>query len=101
MEETYLSEILPVFPEDAAMIICHCNQISDRDIRAAVRWMRASDPDTIVTPGKVYHALGKRADCGGCMKLFVSEMRAADGFAVSDGQKLPPILTGLRNKAQG
>ena len=99
MEQTYLSERLSVSPEDAAMIICHCNQISDRDIRAAVRWMRASDPDTIVTPGKVYHALGKRADCGGCMKLFVSEMRAADGFAVKDAQQLPPILMGLRNKA--
>ena len=99
MEQTYLSKRLSPSPEDAAMIICHCNQISDRDIRAAVRWMRASDPDTSVTPGKVYHALGKRADCGGCMKLFVSEMRAADGFAVSDAQQLPPILTGLRNKA--
>ena len=43
--------------------------------------------DTIVTPGKIYHALGKRADCGGCMKLFVAEMRAADGFVA--GQGLP------------
>ena len=81
------------------MIVCHCMQISDRDIRACVAWMRASDPDTIITAGKIYRALDKRADCGGCMKLFVSEMRAAEGFAVSDGQKLPPILTGLRNKA--
>ncbi|WBU61745.1 (2Fe-2S)-binding protein [Paracoccus albus] len=84
------------------MIVCHCNQITDRDIRAAVDWMRASDPATIVTPGKVYHALGKRADCGGCMKLFVAEMRAADGFAVGDGlQPVPPALTGLRRKVTG
>ena len=81
------------------MIVCHCTQISDHDIRAAVDWMRASAPATIITPGKIYRALGKRADCGGCMKLFVSEMRAADGFAVKDAQQLPPILTGLRNKA--
>ena len=84
------------------MIVCHCNQITDRDIRAAVDWMRASDPATIVTPGKVYHALGKRADCGGCMKLFVAEMRAADGFAVGDGlQPVPAALTGLRRKVTG
>ena len=77
------------------MIICHCNQITDRDIRAAVRWMRASDPDTIVTPGKVYHALGKRADCGGCMPLFLDTMRQCDNLAV------PPILRGLRRIRKG
>ncbi|MFV0294460.1 MAG: bacterioferritin-associated ferredoxin [Paracoccus sp. (in: a-proteobacteria)] len=84
------------------MIICHCSQITDHDIRAAVGWMRAADPDTIVTPGKIYRALGKRADCGGCMKLFVAEMRAANGFAV--GGKDNPVLaalTGLRNKVAG
>ncbi len=83
------------------MIICHCMQISDHDIRAAVGWMRASDPDTIVTPGKIYHALGKRPDCGGCIKLFVAEMRAADGFAVGRDQMLPPVLLGLRRTAAG
>lgn len=58
------------------MIVCSCQNISDRDIHAAVDWMRAADPWTIVTPGKVYHALGKSADCGGCMRLFLSTMRA-------------------------
>lgn len=57
------------------MIICHCQNITDRDIDAAIDWMRAADPDTIVTPGKVYHALGKSAECGGCMPLFLSTMR--------------------------
>ncbi|MBN8293974.1 (2Fe-2S)-binding protein [Rhodobacter sp. NTK016B] len=57
------------------MIVCSCENISDRDIHAAVDWMRQSDPWTIITPGKVYRALGKSADCGGCMKLFLSTMR--------------------------
>lgn len=57
------------------MIVCHCNGITDRDIHAAVDWMRAADARTIITPGKVYHALGKRADCGGCMPLFLATMR--------------------------
>jgi bacterioferritin-associated ferredoxin len=56
------------------MIVCHCRGITDRDIRAAVDWMRAADPDTIITPGKVYRALGTRADCGGCMPLFLATM---------------------------
>lgn len=69
------------------MIVCHCTNISDHDIRAAVDWMRAADPDTIITPGKIYHALGKRADCGGCMPLFLDTMRGCDSLGVA-----PPVL---------
>ncbi|MBL4766592.1 MAG: (2Fe-2S)-binding protein [Rhodobacteraceae bacterium] len=57
------------------MIVCHCQKISDRDINAAIDWMRASDSKAIITPGKVYRALGKSADCGGCMPLFLSTLR--------------------------
>ncbi len=69
------------------MIVCHCNAISDADIRRAIEWMRAADPETVITPGKVYHALGKRADCGGCLPLFVDTMLDCAGIAV------PPVLT--------
>ena len=72
------------------MIICQCAGISDHDIRAAVDWMRRADPDTIITPGKIYHALGKRADCGGCMPLFLATMRGCDAF------KVPMNLRGLK-----
>lgn len=72
------------------MIVCSCNSITDRDIHAAINWMRASDPQTLITPGKVYHALGKRPDCGGCMSLFLSTMRKNDNLEV------PPALRGLR-----
>ncbi|MCX7670626.1 MAG: (2Fe-2S)-binding protein [Anaerolineae bacterium] len=71
------------------MIVCHCMGISDRDIRAAVDWMRAADPATIVTPGKVYRALGKRADCGGCLPLFLDTMRGCDSFAVPTNLRGP------------
>lgn len=64
------------------MIVCHCMNITDRDIHAAIDWMRASDPATIISPGKVYHALGKSAECGGCMSLFLSTMRRNDNLAV-------------------
>ncbi|WP_373356617.1 bacterioferritin-associated ferredoxin [Pseudoroseicyclus sp. CXY001] len=64
------------------MIVCHCQSISDHDIRAAIDWMRASDGETIITPGKIYRALGKRADCGGCMPLFLDTMRRSDNLEV-------------------
>ena len=73
------------------MIVCHCMSISDHDIRAAVAWMRAADPDTIITPGKIYHSLGKRADCGGCMPLFLDTMRQSEGYRVP-GREGPPLL---------
>jgi bacterioferritin-associated ferredoxin len=75
------------------MIVCHCMNITDHEIRAAVDWMRASDDETIITPGKIYHALGKRADCGGCMPLFLATMRGCDSFEV------PMHLRGLTSRA--
>ena len=71
------------------MMVCHCMSISDREIRAAVDWMRASDPDTLITPGKVYRALGKRPDCGGCLPVFLQTMSACESFGI------PRELVGL------
>ncbi|MBO9400945.1 MULTISPECIES: (2Fe-2S)-binding protein [unclassified Shimia] len=64
------------------MIVCHCMNISDHEIHAAIDWMRASDPSALINPGKVYHALGKAADCGGCMPLFLDTMRKNDNLSV-------------------
>ncbi|WP_424978148.1 (2Fe-2S)-binding protein [Leisingera sp. S232] len=72
------------------MIVCHCTNISDHDIRAAIDWMRNADPETIITPGKIYHALGKAADCGGCMPLFLDTMRSSSKLEV------PAQLANLR-----
>ena len=77
------------------MIVCQCRNITDRDIHAAIDWMRAADPDTIITPGKVYRALGKKADCGGCLPLFMDCMGQNAQLAVAGG---PPIL---RPRRQG
>ncbi|MFN3994364.1 MAG: bacterioferritin-associated ferredoxin [Tabrizicola flagellatus] len=74
------------------MIVCQCLAISDADIRAAIAWMRAADPETIVTAGKIYRVLGKQADCGGCMSLFVETMRQSPGFPVVPCSAAPPIL---------
>ena len=73
------------------MIVCSCTGIRDKDIHAAIDWMRAADPYAVITPGKIYHALGHRADCGGCVALFVATMRANPNHPV------PAELRGLRN----
>ena len=73
------------------MIICHCQNISDDDIHSAIDWMRASDTDVVITPGRIYRALGKAADCGSCMPLFLDTMRRNDKLGV------PVELQGLRN----
>ncbi len=81
------------------MIVCHCMNIDDAEIRAAVDWMRAADPDTIITPRKVYRALGKSADCGGCLPLFLDTMRRCDSFPVpaTDRSEMPvPILRNVK-----
>ncbi len=72
------------------MIVCHCARITDHDVHAAIDWMRASDRLAVVTPGKIYHALGKSPDCGGCMPVFLETMRRNDKLEV------PPVLRGLK-----
>ena len=74
------------------MIVCSCCRVTDTDIRDAIAWMRAADPYTLITPGKIYRALGKSAECGGCIKLFIEKTRADDNLAV------PVELRGLRRK---
>lgn len=72
------------------MIVCHCTQISDHDILAAIDWMRKADPETIITPGKIYHALGKGAECGGCMPLFLDTMRRCANLQIPMSPARPP-----------
>jgi bacterioferritin-associated ferredoxin len=81
------------------MIVCSCAVITSEDIHRAIAWMRAADPDTIITPGKVYRALGKRPDCGGCVPLFVATMRTDSNTAVP--VDFPEELRGLRATIEG
>ena len=74
------------------MIVCHCTGIRSDDIRSAIDWMRSSDPDTIITPGKVYRVLGKKADCGGCLPLFMNTMAACPNLGV------PAELKGMKSR---
>ncbi len=71
------------------MIVCHCQNITDHDIHSAIDWMRASDTDTVITPGKVYRALGKAADCGGCLPLFMGTMGGNPNLEVPNLVRTP------------
>ena len=98
--------LLPRRDGQPGALVCAAPFIRPRDVLRSQGGQDADDKQGALQAAITQHyhalyqrALGRRADCGGCMKLFVSEMRAADGFAVSDAQQLPPILTGLRNKS--
>lgn len=81
------------------MIVCSCAVISSDDINRTIAWMRAASPDTIITPCKVYRALGKSPVCGGCISLFIATMRHNRGTAVPTD--MPPELLGLRDLLPG
>ncbi len=51
------------------MIVCHCNRIDHSAIEAAASGMVAHDSWAVLTPVRVYKALGKRPRCGGCLPL--------------------------------
>lgn len=73
------------------MIICSCTGVTDRDIHETIAWMRASDAHTLITPGKVYRALGKAPRCGGCIRLFVERMRSDEGLGVPGDLRAPAL----------
>jgi bacterioferritin-associated ferredoxin len=49
------------------MLVCHCNVITDRDIKRIIRAFLADDPWQIIVPAKVYRELAKRCKCSGCV----------------------------------
>lgn len=55
------------------MVVCVCNAIRERDVRAAVR-------SGCTTPCAAYASLGRRAKCGQCLpyaREIIAEERAA------------------------
>jgi bacterioferritin-associated ferredoxin len=58
------------------MLICHCNVITDREIREIVLSLLSGDPWGIIVPAKVYRALAKRCKCAGCVPNVVDIITA-------------------------
>lgn len=59
------------------MILCSCAVLTDKELARVVAAMFAEDPQTVVTPGSVFHRLGKRIVCGGCGPLVVEAIAQA------------------------
>jgi bacterioferritin-associated ferredoxin len=58
------------------MIVCHCNRIDHTEIETAASGLAAHDSWAVLTPVRVYKALGKRPRCGGCLPLAASIIHA-------------------------
>lgn len=55
------------------MIVCSCNALSDREIRACL----SPGPDCPFTPAQVYRCLGCSPQCGRCARTIREIMDAA------------------------
>lgn len=53
------------------MLVCHCNVISEKDIREVITALLQDDPWALIVPAKVYRELGKRGRCCGCFPNVV------------------------------
>lgn len=53
------------------MLVCSCNYITDRDIKAVITEMLDEDCWQLIVPAKVYHAMNKRGRCCGCFPSVV------------------------------
>lgn len=53
------------------MILCHCNVITRSEIEAIIDELMEKDRYRVITPGLVYHLLGKRGKCCGCFPQVV------------------------------
>ena len=48
------------------MIVCHCNVLTDRDVRAVVRELLDEDPHRVIVPGLTMRVAGCRGRCCNC-----------------------------------
>ena len=63
------------------MIVCSCNIITRREIEAVIEEILAEDAFAVLTPGLLYHRLGRRGRCCGCFPL-VSDILVEHGMRV-------------------
>ncbi len=80
------------------MIICSCNIISSANIQLTIERLVAEDRDAMITPGMVYHAMGKKPDCRGCMPNFVALVYKILDRMREEGRYLPPARPKRRRR---
>ncbi len=68
------------------MLVCHCNGISDRAIRQAVR-------NGAQTPGEVARDCGAGNGCGGCLRTVSRLIRNESAHRTESPQATPSNST--------
>ena len=78
------------------MLICHCNVVTEREIRDATRALLRDDPWELIVPAKLYRELGKRGRCCGCFPNVVETIiRVTEAFHARNGSGETEIVTYL------
>lgn len=56
------------------MILCSCTVLTKAQLQAAVTDMLHQDPYAVITPGRLFHACGRRMECARCAGLVDTEI---------------------------
>jgi hypothetical protein len=72
------------------MMICHCNCIASDAIERTTSTLAEADPWRLLTPVLVYHALGARPRCGGCLPLAAKIIHGCLAEQRDCGAPCPP-----------
>jgi bacterioferritin-associated ferredoxin len=80
------------------MLVCQCNVISDRDIRAVILDLLHEDPWEIIVPAKVYRALQQRCKCAGCVPNVIAMITEITEEYHRDLAALPTAPSGVMNR---
>ena len=51
------------------MILCSCTKLKSCNVRDTVRAALVEERWTVITPGRLFHATGRRMNCGFCAAL--------------------------------
>jgi len=78
------------------MILCSCTGLSDHDLSRTLREALGTDPEALMTPGRVFHANDCPMRCGECARL-VHACLAAELARLRSGQTDP----GMHNNTAG
>jgi len=91
------------------MLVCQCNVITDREIKAIILDLLQEDPWRIIVPAVVYRELNKRCKCAGCVPNVVDIILAVTEEYHLQMSEQPPAgphpvharLSAMRRKRQG
>lgn len=70
------------------MILCSCTVLTRAQLNAIVTDMLKDDPYAVITPGKLFHACGRRMECARCASLVDAEIAK---HLIQHGRQMPAV----------